>query len=383
MGSTETVTRNNPILLFTNNSLYSMENQLLKDLNPQQQEAVLWTDGPSIILAGAGSGKTRVLTYKVLYLITEKKIEPSNILCVTFTNKASLEMKERIIQYLSDLKRPTTKDQRPFVSTFHSLCAKILRIDGEYIGLSAKFVIYDDSDQIDAIKEAMQRLFVSVKDFKPYSVLANISQAKNELIGPVEYLGLARGYFQETVSKIYPMYQQILKENDAVDFDDLINKTIKLLEDSPGVLEKYQNKFQYILVDEYQDTNKAQYRLTKLLSEKYKNVCVVGDFSQSIYSWRGADFRNLMRFKEDFKDAKTFSLSQNYRSTQKILDAASAVIENNTTHPVLKLWTENPDGEDIEIYEAHNEQNEAEFIINTISNVKYPMSNIQLSDVAV
>lgn len=341
-----------------------MQNQLLKDLNPQQQEAVLWTDGPSIILAGAGSGKTRVLTYKVLYLITEKKVDPSSILQVTFTNKASNEMKERIVKYFDEHNIQTST--LPHISTFHSLCAKILRIEGKHIGLSSKFVIYDDSDQLDAIKEAMQRLFISVKDFKPYSVLANISSAKNELIGPGEYLKYARGYFQETVAKIYPMYQQILKENDAVDFDDLINKTITLLEDNPSVLEKYQNKFQYILVDEYQDTNKAQYRLTKLLSGKYKNVCVVGDFSQSIYSWRGADFQNLIHFEKDFPGTKTFSLSQNYRSTQKILDAASSVIARNTTHPVLKLWTENPDGEEIEIYEARSEQDEANFIIKTI-----------------
>lgn len=336
-----------------------MENQLLKGLNPEQQKAVLHTEGPSIILAGAGSGKTRVLTYKVLYLITEKGIPPENILMITFTNKAANEMKERI-QNIS------TNHLRPLATTFHSLCAKILRIEGKHIGLSTKFVIYDDADQVDAIKEVMQRLFISVKDFKPYSILANISSAKNELIGPVEYLNLARGYFQETVAKIYPMYQQILKENDACDFDDLINKTIKLLEDNPSVLEKYQNKFQYILVDEYQDTNKAQYKLTKLLSGKYQNVCVVGDFSQSIYSWRGADFQNLMRFEKDFPKTKTFSLSQNYRSTQKILDAASTVIARNTTHPVLKLWTENPDGEEIELYEARSEQDEADFIIKTI-----------------
>ncbi len=354
-----------------------MQNQLLKDLNPQQQEAVLWTDGPSIILAGAGSGKTRVLTYKVLYLITERKVDPSSILQVTFTNKASNEMKERIIKYFEEQNIQTST--LPHISTFHSLCAKILRIEGKHIGLSSKFVIYDDNDQLDSVKEAMQRLFISVKDFKPYSILATISSAKNELIGPIEYLNLARGYFQETVAKIYPMYQQILKENDAVDFDDLINKTIKLLADNPGVLEKYQNKFQYILVDEYQDTNKAQYRLTKLLSGKYKNVCIVGDFSQSIYSWRGADFQNLLRFEKDFPGTKTFSLSQNYRSTQKILDAASSVIARNTTHPVLKLWTDNPDGEEIEIYEARNEQDEADFIIKTIITLGVS----RLKDVAV
>ncbi|MBI2443112.1 MAG: UvrD-helicase domain-containing protein [Candidatus Levybacteria bacterium] len=360
-----------------------MENTLLKDLNKDQQQAVLHTDGPAIILAGAGSGKTRVLTYKVIYLILERKVPAENILLVTFTNKAAKEMKERIERFFSSKLHSSTTSTRPLATTFHSLCAKILRIDGKPIGLSQKFLIYDDNDQMDCIKEAMGRLNISVKDIKPYSVLATISQAKNELLTPLEYLSIARGYFQETVAKIYSMYQQILKENDAVDFDDLINKTIKLLEENPSVLKKYQEKFQYILVDEYQDTNKAQYRLTRLLSGKWKNVCVVGDFSQSIYSWRGADYRNLMRFQQDFASTKTFTLSQNYRSTQKILDAASTVIANNTSHPVLKLWTENPIGEQIEIFEANNEQEEADFIINTISNVKYQMSNVQLKDVAV
>lgn len=354
-----------------------MENSLLKDLNKDQKEAVLHTDGPTIILAGAGSGKTRVLTYKVMHLVTEKEVSPDNILMVTFTNKAAKEMKERIQNYAKT--HGVLITSQPTVATFHSLCARVLRIDGKHIGLSQKFLIYDANDQLDVVKEAMGRINVSVKDFKPYSVMSTISQAKNELLTPLEYLSIARGYFQETVAKIYAMYQQILKENDAVDFDDLINKTIKLLEETPDVLKKYQEKFKYILVDEYQDTNKAQYRLTKLLSGKYKNVCVVGDFSQSIYSWRGADYRNLMKFQQDFVNTKTFTLSQNYRSTQKILDAASTVIANNTAHPVLKLWTENPVGEQIEIYEAGNEQEEADFIMKTIMN----MGISNLRDVAV
>lgn len=328
-----------------------------------------------IVLAGAGSGKTRVLTYKVLYLI-EKGIDPSNILCITFTNKAAGEMKERILKQLSTL---NSQLSTPTITTFHSLCAKILRIEGKYIGLSQKFLIYDSEDQIEAIKQAMKKLDISTKDFKPYSVHATISGAKNELIDEEEYKNFARGYFQETVAKIYPVYQKILKENDAVDFDDLILKTIKLFKENENILQKYQNKFQYVLVDEYQDTNRAQYVLTKLLTAKWKNICVVGDFSQSIYSWRGADYRNLLRFKDDFPETQTFSLSQNYRSTQKILDAASEVIAKNKSHPVLKLWTENPDGEKIEIYEAYNEQDEADYIIRKIA-----MSNIKsLTDVAV
>ncbi len=345
-----------------------MNHILLKDLNPEQKKAVLNTEGPTIILAGAGSGKTRVLTFKVIYLITEKNVEPESILQVTFTNKAANEMKERIQKNLAeyDLSKHTGT---PWVATFHSLCAKIMRVEGKYLGYSQKFLIFDSQDQLDAIKEAMSQLQISTKDFKPYSVLSTISQAKNELLSHEDYFKFARGYFQETVAKIYPVYQKILKANDALDFDDLILQTIRLFMENPQVLEKYQNRFRYVLVDEYQDTNRAQYRLTKLLSDKWKNICVVGDFSQSIYSWRGADYRNLMKFKDDYPQTQTFSLSQNYRSTQKILDAASTVIARNTSHPVLKLWTENPDGEEIEVYEAMNEQDEADFILRTVANL--------------
>jgi DNA helicase-2/ATP-dependent DNA helicase PcrA len=356
-----------------------MEENLLKDLNSEQKDAVLASDGPVIILAGAGSGKTRVLTYRVMYLMLEKHIPGDEILLITFTNKAAREMRERIEKFFSNETISAPKNLRPLATTFHSLCAKILRIDGHHLGLSQKFLIYDANDQMDCVKEAMKRLNISIKDIKPYSVLASISGAKNELLTPLEYLGIARGYFQETVAKIYSMYQQILKENDAVDFDDLINKTIKLLEENPTVLKKYQEKFHYVLIDEYQDTNKAQYRLTKLLSAKWKNVCVVGDFSQSIYSWRGADYRNLMRFQQDFVGTKTYTLSQNYRSTQKILDAASTVIAHNTSHPVLKLWTKNPEGEQIEIFEANNEHEEIDFIIQTV--IKLGITNLR--DVAV
>ncbi|HUQ84711.1 MAG TPA: UvrD-helicase domain-containing protein [Candidatus Limnocylindrales bacterium] len=360
-----------------------MKDLLLKDLNPEQQKAVIATDGPTIILAGAGSGKTRVLTYKVLYLMIEKHIEPESILMITFTNKAAQEMKERMNKMLAgqELKANSQKlpSGRPWIATFHSMCAKILRIDGKHLGFSSKFAIYDSQDQLDVLKTAMAKLDISIRDFKPASVLSTISQAKNELITANEYLNYARGYFQETVSKIYPMYQAILKENDALDFDDLILYTIKLLQENEQILKKYQARFEYVLVDEYQDTNRAQYMLTKLLTGKWKNICVVGDFSQSIYSWRGADYRNLMKFKDDFPATQTFSLSQNYRSTQRILDGASAVISRNTSHPVLKLWTENPEGSDIEIYEAQSEQDEADYIIQTVVLGKIK----NLSDVAV
>ncbi|HWY79970.1 MAG TPA: UvrD-helicase domain-containing protein [Candidatus Sulfotelmatobacter sp.] len=339
-----------------------MKDILLKDLNAEQQKAVFATDGPMIILAGAGSGKTRVLTHKVMYLMQEKNIEHESILMITFTNKAATEMKERMRQFLSD--KPL-----PWIATFHAMCAKILRRESNQLGFSPNFIIYDSPDQLDAVKEAMSRLDLSTKDFKPHSIHATISQAKNEIITAYEYGNFARGYFQETVAKIYPVYQSILKENDALDFDDLILHTIKLFREHEQVLKKYQNMFRYILIDEYQDTNRAQYVLTKLLADKWHNICVVGDFSQSIYSWRGADYRNLSRFKDDFPGTKTFSLSQNYRSTQKILDSASTIISKNTSHPVLQLWTKNPDGEEIQLYEANNEQDEAGFIISTIANL--------------
>lgn len=354
-----------------------MHKDILKDLNDEQKKAVLHTDGPSIILAGAGSGKTRVLTHKVVYLIKEKNVDPTNILMVTFTNKAANEMKERIQKFIPSA--------APLATTFHSLCSRILRRDGIHIGVFPNYVIYDDQDQIDAIKQAMTALGISNRDFKPSSVLANISQAKNELITETEYPGFARGYFQETVAKIYVVYQKLLKENNALDFDDLILKTIYLFDKNPKILERYQKQFDYILVDEYQDTNKAQYLLTKLLAggKDNPNICVVGDFSQSIYSWRGADFQNLSKFKEDFRNVETFSLSQNYRSTQKILDAAGAIISKNTSHPVLNLWTENPKGDDITLYEAHNEHNEGEFIINQIADFKYRIPTLKFSDFAI
>lgn len=349
-----------------------MQENLLKQLNDQQQKAVLNTDGPMIILAGAGSGKTRVLTYKVLYLMDTLHIAPEHILMVTFTNKGAQEMKDRIEKFLP-------KSAKPLIATFHALCAKILRIEGKHIGLSSNFVIYDTDDQLEAIKQAMAQLLISSKEYKPTSILYTISSAKNELLTPTEYTSIARGHFQEVTALVYGVYQRILQENDALDFDDLILKTVLLLKENHTILDKYQKRFQYILVDEYQDTNKAQYTLTKLLGGHFKNICVVGDFSQSIYSWRGADFTNLSKFQSDFSNTKTFELSQNYRSTQKILDAASSVIKHNTSHPVLELWTENPHGEDITIYEAKTEQDEALFITQFVEN--YDVE--KLADIAV
>lgn len=329
---------------------------ILKDLNKEQQEAVRATDGPVLILAGAGSGKTRVLIYRVAYLVAQKIIPAENILLVTFTNKAAKEMKERIERILEPPRMTA------WAGTFHSLCAKILRLENK------KFTIYDDNDSLDLIKSVMKKLDISVKNFNPNAVAATISGAKNQLISSLEYPQYARGFWQETVSQIYLSYQKALTENEALDFDDLIMETVKLFRTDREILEKYQDKWPYILVDEYQDTNLAQFELTKLLAKKYQNICVVGDFSQSIYSWRGADYKNLLNFKSQFPQTKTFNLEQNYRSTQRILDAAYGVISKNNSHPILKLWTDQKEGEKIFLYEAQSEQDEASFIIKNLTS---------------
>ncbi len=349
-----------------------MNSTFLNDLNPDQQKAVIHTEGPVLILAGAGSGKTRVLTYRVAYLIGEKHIPPHQILMVTFTNKAAGKMKERIRLLLSG------NPELPYAGTFHSLCAKILRLEGKHIAIPTTFLIYDEEDQKDAIKEVMKKLDISQKSFNPGAILHTISEAKNELMTATEYPQYARGYFQETVARVYLEYQKLLKENEALDFDDLLMKTVQLFETQPEVLGKYQEKYHYVLVDEYQDTNKAQYVLTRQLAGRHRNLCVVGDASQSIYRWRGADFRNIINFKLDFPDAVIFNLEQNYRSTQVILDAAFGVISKNTTHPILKLWTDKHGGEKITLYEARNEQDEATFLVQTILQ-----SNRSFSDFAV
>lgn len=348
----------------------------LNKLNREQKEAVMHTDGPMIILAGAGSGKTRVLIHKVLYLIQEKGINPTEILMVTFSNKAAGEMRERMELALNSPTLPT-------VSTFHSLCARILRRNGISIGIPHNFVIYDTQDQLATIKECISLLDIDPKQVRAKAVLETISSAKNQMIDSKTYSEFAKGYFQEYVANIYPVYEGMLAENNALDFDDLILKTLKLLREDEKTLNFYQESFKYILIDEYQDTNSAQYMLTKFLSGKYKNICIVGDFSQSIYSFRGADYRNLEKFKKDFPDAVTFQLSQNYRSTQNILNAAFSVISNNSMHPILKLWTENSHGNDLVIYEANDGHREAEYIIEKVHELQRHDPDLNLSDVAV
>lgn len=345
---------------------------LLDDLNPIQQQAVQHTEGPTLILAGAGSGKTRVLTYRVAYLIAEKKVPPENILCLTFTNKASEEMMARIRQLINN----TPFSTQPTMGTFHSFCARILRKEGRTLGLPPGFAIYDEADALDAIKEAMANLNIPIQKTSPSSVRATISGAKNELISALEYPQYARGYFQETVAKVYLEYDKVLRQNSALDFDDLLLLTIKLFQTDPAILTRYQIQYRYILIDEYQDTNPAQYLLSKYLANRHKNICVVGDASQSIYSFRGADFRNIVNFQKDYPGAKVFNLEQNYRSTQNILDAAHAVISKNRSHPVLKLWTNQDRGEKVEVTETRNEIEEALFIINQIKGSGRPLSDL-------
>lgn len=325
-------------------------NNILDELNPAQQEAVKFSGGPLLILAGAGSGKTRVLTHRVIYLISQG-VAAENILLLTFTNKAAEEMLRRI------------SGARPMGGTFHSFCAKILRHYAGEAGLDENFVIFDTNDQLDTIKKAMVAVGVDTKSVKSTSVLHTISEAKNELVGSQEYVNYARGNFQQTVARVYLAYQQFLKKYRALDFDDLLTEMVNLLKNNVGVLSLLQDRFQYILVDEYQDTNKAQYEITRLLAKNHRNLTVVGDAAQAIYSWRGADYRNLLLLKQDFSDLTTINLEQNYRSTQVILDGANNVISKNNNHPVLKLWTAKSGGERITVYEAENETEEAIFVM--------------------
>ena len=343
-----------------------MSHLSLNRLNPQQQEAVLKTDGAILILAGAGSGKTMTLVYKVAYLILEKKISPDSILMVTFTNKAASEMKDRIKTLLNQ-ELQTANCELPFTGTFHSLCAQLLRREGNAIGIAPSFVIYDESDKKEAIKQVMAEKNISIKNIHPAAVGATISGAKNELIGADDYPTYARGFFQETVAEIFIAYQKLLSRNQALDFDDLIAQTVQLFQEHSDILNRYQNRFVYVLVDEYQDTNHAQYVLTRQVSGKWNNICVVGDASQSIYSWRGANFRNILNFKNDHPETRVFHLEKNYRSTQTILDAAFGVISKNNSHPILKLWTDKVTSEKINLFEAGNEHDEARFIIDTIT----------------
>lgn len=356
--------------------LQYLSEKLLNGLNPEQQSAVKATDGPLLLMAGAGSGKTRVLTHRIAYLIVEKRVNPYNILAITFTNKAAREMRERIGKMMGGAA------EEIWISTFHSMCVRILRRDIDRMGYNRNFTILDTGDQQSVVKGILKDKNLDPKKYDPRALLGAISSAKNELIDPEEYAKTAGGYFEQTVSDVYTEYQKRLRKNQALDFDDLIMMTIQLFQRIPEVLEYYQRKFQYIHVDEYQDTNRAQYMLVKFLANRFKNLCVVGDSDQSIYRWRGADIANILSFEKDYPDAKVILLEQNYRSTKRILLAANKVIENNVTRKAKNLWTENPEGNKIVYYRADSEQGEAQFVAGKIKELTGE-GKYKLSDVAI
>lgn len=341
---------------------------LLDELNDQQRIAAVTTDGPVLILAGAGSGKTKALTHRVAYLVAEKHVDPTNILAVTFTNKAAGEMRGRVLTLLGQ--NPLNRGYLPYVGTFHSICMRLLRREATEIGLAPNFLIFDTGDSQTAIKRAMRTLGFDDKQLTPSLIHGLISSAKNELIGPDAYAKLAQGKAQVAAARVYPAYQTLLKEAGALDFDDLIYQTVEMFKTHPDLLEKYQQQFQYIMVDEYQDTNHAQYQITKLLAKGHKNICVVGDDWQSIYSWRGANFQNILDFEKDYPEATVVKLEQNYRSTKRILDAAHAVIAKNRVRSDKKLWTDRGNGVGIGIVNVYNEIQEAETIIARIQELR-------------
>lgn len=353
---------------------------ILKGLNERQIEAATQVSGPVLILAGPGSGKTRVLTHRIAHLINEG-VKGENILAVTFTNKAAAEMKGRIEKLIPlDPKRDF---KLPTLGTFHSVCARLLRTEAPNLGYNRDFTIYDDKDSLNVIKSAMKDLGISEEQFNPYSISEAISQAKNELADADEYAARAKDFFPQVVSKIYSEYQARLKAASAMDFDDLIMLVVRLFQGSSETLLRYQEKFKYILVDEYQDTNHAQYLLINLLAKKYRNLFVIGDEAQSIYSWRGADFRNILNFEKDYPEAKVILLEQNYRSSQNIIGAAHNVIIKNKHRKEKNLWTENKEGEPITIFSAEDEREEGYYIIEEIVKRKRADRNLKLADFAV
>lgn len=349
-----------------------MPTDILSNLNPEQTQAVIHPSGPALVLAGAGSGKTRVLTTRAAWLMQQGLATSEQILLVTFTNKAAGEMRERV--------EKLTGQHLPWSGTFHSLCARILRIDGKHVGLPPGFTIYDTDDQLSLVKNIYKELDLSTKEFNPKSVRAAISEAKNELITWQKYEETAYGRFAELAARVYKVYQHKLETMGAVDFDDLMLKVIQLFAENQFILNKYQNIFNHVLVDEYQDTNKAQYQLTRYFTDPQQNLFVVGDFSQSIYAWRGADYRNMLLLKTDFPDITEYRLERNYRSTQNILDAATHIIAQNTSHPILELWTDKKTSQPIQIFEAQDGREEANWVVQQIKNLQ---PTYQLKDMAV
>ncbi len=341
-----------------------MLDKLLEGLNPEQQRAVKTTEGPLLIQAGAGSGKTKTLTHRIAYLIAAKKATPYNILAVTFTNKAAKEMRERVAKLLGE--NAENRSFMPFMGTFHGICVRLLRQDGEAVGIPRSFVIFDETDRQAAVKQVSKQLMLDEKAFPARVLSSLISSAKNEMIAPEEYAGTVSSPAQEAAAKVYPLYQKALKEASALDFDDLINRTVQLLNAKPEIRSKWQQQFRYIMIDEYQDTNAAQYKLVNLLTNDQHNIAVVGDDWQSIYSWRGADFRNILKFEKDFKDCVVIKLEQNYRSTKHILDAAHAIITKNAQRSDKKLWTAIDGGLPVQVVAVGNERAEGEAVIRRI-----------------
>ena len=336
---------------------------ILKELNPAQREAVEAIGGPVLILAGPGSGKTRVIAHRVAYLIKVCGVSPHRIMAVTFTNKAAREMAERVHRLVSGSARDLT------IGTFHAICARILRRDGRAIGVDPGFVIYDDDDQITVIKRSIQEIGLDPKQYAPRAIASAISAAKSHMLAPDEYLKSGRSYFEEVVGRVYERYQQLLAGNSALDFDDLLLQAARLFKNHPEVLTKYQERYLHILVDEFQDTNLTQYELVRQLSGKYRNLCVVGDPDQSIYSWRFADPRNILSFEHDYPEAKVVLLEQNYRSTKAILELASHIISANQQHQPMNLWTDNKPGEQARVVEAYTEQEEAQFVVAEVERL--------------
>lgn len=341
------------------NSTKKIADQLFQ-LNEMQRQAVLTTEGPLLIIAGAGSGKTRVLTHRVAYLLAEKKVHPWNILAITFTNKAAREMKERICKLVGD------QAEDIWISTFHSMCVKILRRDIDQLGFSRNFTIIDTADQLSLMKKIFAEENLDSKLLDPKSVLNQISKQKNRLVSPGELRESAINFFEQRTAELYEKYQQKLQQNQSLDFDDLLMQTINLFKKVPAVKEYYQRKFKYIHVDEYQDTNHAQYVLVKMLSEHHQNICVVGDSDQSIYQFRGADITNILHFERDYPQARLIKLEQNYRSTKTILKAANHLIANNTERKEKQLWTDNEEGRPVQLYEVESETEEAHTILEMI-----------------
>jgi DNA helicase-2/ATP-dependent DNA helicase PcrA len=333
-------------------------------LNPEQRRAVETTEGPLLIQAGAGSGKTKTLTHRIAYLIATKKATPFNILAVTFTNKAAKEMRARVAKLLGE--DADNRGFMPYMGTFHGICVRLLRQDGEAVGIPRSFVIFDESDRQAAVKQVSKQLMIDEKTFPARVLSSLISSAKNELLSPEEYAGTAASPAQQTAARVYPLYQKALRDAMALDFDDLINRTVDMLKTHPEIRAKWQQQFRYVMIDEYQDTNAAQYQLVNMLTNADKNIAVVGDDWQSIYSWRGADFRNILKFESDFKDCTVIKLEQNYRSTKNILDAAHAVITRNAHRSDKKLWTDSGDGLPVQIVQVGGERAETEAIIRRI-----------------